>query len=354
MKKCNASEPKMVIGIDLGDRKSCYLAVDAEGEIVTEGSVATDRKRLELFFEQWKGCRVVMETGTHSPWVSRIAKAAGCETIVANARQLQLISQNRRKGDRVDAQLLARLGRVGVDLLAPVHHRSREAQQKLVWQRSRAALVEARTKLINSVRGQVKAWGGRLPKCSADAFARRAEGMLPRELEAALRPLLGLIAHLSDQIRSHERQIEQENAQDEAVARLRAIDGVGVVVATTYRWTVEDPHRFARSREVGPYLGLVPQRDQSGDTDPQLGITKTGDRRLRALLVQSAHYILGPFGKECDLRRYGMKLMQRGGKGAKRRAVVAVARKLAVLMHWLWVSGQEYDPDYGLKQKPAV
>jgi transposase len=354
MKKCSASEAKKVMGLDLGDRKSCYLVVDSEGEIVGEGSVATEPKQVELLFEQWKGCRVVMETGTHSPWVSRIARKAGCEAVVANARQLELISKNRRKGDRVDASLLARLGRVGVDLLAPVEHRSQAAQERLVWQRSRAALVEARTKLINSVRGQVKAWGGRLPKCSTESFSRRVEGSIPRELEEALLPLLRLIAHLSDQIRSHERRIEKASAQDEVVQRWRAINGVGVMVATTYRWTLEDPGRFARSRDVGSYLGLVPRRDQSGETDPQLGITKTGDRRLRVLLVQSAQYILGPFGKECDLRRHGMKLMQGGGKRAKRRAVVAVARKLAVLMHRLWVTGEEYDPDYNLKQERAA
>jgi transposase len=344
----------MVMGLDLGDRKSCYLVVDAEGELVQEGSVATEPKRMKDFLEQWKGSRVVMETGTHSPWVSRIATAAGCETIVGNARQLELISKNRRKGDRVDARLLARLGRADVELLAPVHHRSRQAQEKLVWQRSRAALVQARTKLINSVRGQVKAWGGRLPKCSTESFSRRVEGSIPRELEEALRPLLGLIAHLSEQIRSHERRIEKASAQDEVVQRWRAINGVATLVAATYQWTLEDPGRFARSRDVGSYVGLVPRCDQSGATDRQLGVTKAGDPRLRSLLVQSAQYILGPFGQDCDLRRHGLKLMQGGGKRAKRRAVVAVARKLAVLMHRMWVTGEAYDPDYNLKKERAA
>lgn len=354
MKKCSAKRTGRVLGLDLGDRQSFYVVVDADGVIRGEGKVATEGERLRELLEQWKGCRVVMETGTHSPWVSRISRSAGCETVVANARQLELISKSGRKGDRVDALLLARLGGADVALLAPVHHRSRQAQQKLVWQRSREALVQARTRLINSVRGQVKAWGGRLPKCSSSAFARRAGAAMPEELAEALSPLLVLIGHLSEQIRRQERRIEQESAGEEVVQRWRAIDGVGVLVSTTYRWTLEDPARLGRSRDVGAYLGLVPRRDQSGETDRQLGISKAGDPRLRRLLVQSAHYILGPFGKDCDLRRHGLKLMQTGGRRAKRRAVIAVARKLAVLMHRLWVTGQEYDPDYNqVKQRAA-
>ena len=354
MKKCSANEVKKVMGLDLGDRKSCYLVVDEEGVIGAEGQERTEAGSLRRLFEQWAGCRVVMETGTHSPWVSRVARAAGCEVVVANARRLELISKNRRKGDRVDARLLARLGRADVELLAPVRHRSQKAQQKLVWQRSREALVEARTKLINNVRGQVKAWGGRLPKCSTGAFAGRVEGSIPRELEEALLPMLSLIRHLNEQIRSYERRIEREGAEEPAVRQWQAIDGVGVLVSTTYRWTLDEPHRFKRSRDVGSYLGLVPRRDQSGETDRQLGITKAGDPHLRKLLVQSAQYILGPFGKDCDLRRHGLKLMAGGGRRAKRRAVIAVARKLAVLMHRLWVTGEAYDPNYNQKRTEAA
>lgn len=354
MKQCNAKGNGMVMGLDLGDRKSCYLVIDPDGVVVEEGQVATEGVRLRKWFKGWKGCRVVMETGTHSPWVSRVAKSAGCEVIVANARKVELIAQNRRKGDRKDAALLARLGRADVELLAPVEHRSRQAQEKLVWQRSREAMVEARTKLTNSVRGQVKALGGRLPKCSSAAFARRVEPALPRELAEALGPVLGVIQHLSEQIRASERRIARESEGEEVVGRWQAIDGVGVLVATTYRWTLEDPARFRRSREVGAYLGLIPRRDQSGATDRQLGVTKTGDPRLRSLLVQSAQYILGPFGKESDLRRHGLKLMGTGGRRAKRRAVIAVARKLGVLMHRLWVTGEEYDPDYNLKRQRAA
>lgn len=350
--QCIAKRVEWVMGLDLGDRKSYYVVVDRdEGEAVAEGWVKTEARALRELFGRWEKLRVVMETGTHSPWVSRVAKGAECETIVANARQMELIAKSTRKGDKADARLLARVGRTDVELLAPVQHRSREAQEKLVWARSRQALVEARTKLINSVRGQVKAWGGRLPRCGGEVFARRAVDALPKELAEALVPVLGVIQHVSDQIRDYDRRLEREAGQDPVIGHLRQIDGVGALVASSYVWTLEQPERFAQSRDVGAYLGLVPRRRQSGDSDPQLGVTKTGDPRLRRLLVQSAHYILGPFGKDCDLRRFGLKLAEKRGK---RKAVVAVARRLAVLMHRLWVTGEVYDPFYQEKRRAAA
>ena len=125
---------------------------------------------------------------------------------------------------------------------------------------------------------------------------------------------------------------------------MRQVEGIGPLTALTFVLTLEDPYRFEKSRSVGAYLGLVPATDQSGDRDPQKRISKEGDEMLRKLLVGSAHYILGPFGSDSDLRRHGEKIASRGGKNAKKRAAVAVARKLSVLLHSLWVSGEVYDP----------
>ncbi len=125
---------------------------------------------------------------------------------------------------------------------------------------------------------------------------------------------------------------------------LQQVKGVGTQIALTYVLTIEDPYRFLKSREVGCFLGLKPGRRDSGESKPQKGISKAGDRYLRTMMVQGAHYILGPFGEDSDLRRWGLKLAERGGKNAKKRAVVAVARKLAVLLHRLWVSGEVYEP----------
>ncbi len=126
------------------------------------------------------------------------------------------------------------------------------------------------------------------------------------------------------------------------------------MTALSFVLVLEDSGRIENSRSVGPFLGLTPKRDQSGQTDKQLRITKAGNAYLRRLLVQCAQYILGEFGPDCDLRRFGLKLAERGGKNAKRRAVVAVARKLAVVMHHLWKVGGDYDPLHQRNRKVSA
>ena len=160
-----------------------------------------------------------------------------------------------------------------------------------------------------------------------------------------LEPLLREVESLNERIREYDQRIEQiaKEVYPE-VALLKQVKGVGTQIALTYRLTIDDPHRFPKSREVGCFLGLRPGRRNSGQSEPQKNISKEGDRYLRTMLVQGAHYILGPFGEDSDLRRWGLKLAERGGKNAKKRAVVAVARKLAVLLHHLWVSGEVYEP----------
>src|SRR4030067_950954 len=245
---------------------------------------------------------------------------------------------------RVDAEPLARLAPLDPELPSPIHHRSPKAQAHLAVIRSRDALVRVRTLLINHVRGIAKSSGDRLPSCSADCFAGKVASAVPEPLLPALLPVLDTIASLSDQIRAYDRQIAslcQENYPE--TRHLQSIAGVGPLTSLAFVLTLENPQRFARSRQVGPALGLVPKRDQSGDRDPQLRITKTGDSYLRRLLVGSAQYILGPFGLDCDLRRWGLKLAERGGENAKRRAIVAVARKLAIFLHHLWTNRVIYD-----------
>jgi transposase len=264
---------------------------------------------------------------------------------VSNSRKLRLIYANKRKTDEVDAENLARLARLDPKLLYPLKHRGEGSQAHLAIIRSRQALVGCRTQLVNHVRGAVKSFGGRLPKCPARSFHKRAAEHVPEALGPALGPMLEQIGSLTERIREYERQLETVSEEHYPETQLlRQIEGIGPLTALTFVLTVEDPYRFESSRSVGAYLGLVPARDQSGDRDPQKRISKEGDEMLRKLLVGSAHYILGPFGSDSDLRRHGEKIAARGGKNAKKRAVVAVARKLAVLLHTLWVSGEVYDP----------
>jgi transposase len=274
-----------------------------------------------------------------------VLEECGHEVLVANARKLRLIYSNKRKADEIDAENLARLARVDPKLLYPLKHRGEEAQAHMAIVRSRQALVDCRTQLVNHVRGAVKSFGHRLPKCPARTFHKRAPEHVPEPLMPALGPILEQIGSLTERIRQYDLKLEaiSEESYPET-ALLRRVEGIGPLTALTFVLTVEDPYRFEKSRSVGAYLGLVPARDQSGERDPQRRISKEGDEMLRKLLVSGAHYVLGPFGSDSDLRRHGEKIASRGGKNAKKRATVAVARKLAVLLHSLWVSGEVYEP----------
>jgi transposase len=289
---------KLTIGLDLGDRFSWYCVLNEAGEVVLEQKLATTPK--------------------------------------AHARNVRLIGESRKKDDRLDARTLARLVRIDPQLLAPVKHRSAQAQAHLMVIRARAGLVRARTSLINTARGLTKSYGERLRGCNPrNLNPEKAQGLSP-ELQTALEPLLGEIESLSERIREYSERMEEiAKATYPEVAWLKQVKGVGTLIALTYVLTLEYAHRFGKSRDVGCYVGLQPGRRNSGQSEPQLHISKEGDPYLRTLLVQGAHHILGPFGADCDLRRWGLKLAERGGKIGKKRAVIAVARKLAVLLHRL-------------------
>jgi transposase len=344
----NAARPNLnglTVGVDLGDRWSSYCILDLSGETLAEGQFATRREEIREFFQGLAISRVVIEVGTHSAWIQEVIAGLGHEVLVANPRMMEGSKRRRRKNDRIDAGKLARLGRVDPKSLYPIRHRSSQVRADLLVLRARDALVASRTELINTVRALVKTMGARLSSCSSEAFSKKAEMEIPTEFRETLQPLMRLIARLNDEIKSYDQKIEQlASKKYKHTQLLRQVTGVGPITALAYVLTLETPLRFANSRDVGPYLGLVPKQEDSGDSQPQLGISKAGDQMLRKLLVGSAQYILGPFGPDTDLRRFGMKLCERGGKNAKKRAVVAVARKLAVLLHRLWVSGEVYVP----------
>jgi len=336
---------RLTVGVDLGDRWSHFCILGLHGETLSEGQLQTREAEVAEFFQAIPPARVVMEVGTHSPWMQEIVAGEGHEVVVANPRLMEGSKRRKRKNDRIDAKKLARLGRVDPQSLHPIRHRSREVRQDLVVLRAREALVAARTELINATRGLVKSMGRRLPKCSSPSFGQKVKDAIPEKVREALLPLVQLADALSDCIQSYDQKIEEMSSEKYGHTKLlRQVKGVGPITALAYVLTLENPAHFAKSRDVGPYLGLVPKQEDSGESQPQLGISKTGDTMVRKLLVGSAHYILGPFGPDSDLRSYGLRLCERGGKNAKKRAAVAVARKLAVLLHRLWVSGEVYEP----------
>jgi transposase len=346
-------EEGLTIGIDLGDRKSRVCVLGEGGSVVAEGEVATTRRGLWEKFEGLGRCRMAIEVGTHSPWVSRLLTKLGHEVIVANARQVRLISASSRKDDRLDARMLARLARMDPVLLHPIRHRSEQAQAHLTVIRVREALLEARTKLINTARGLTKATGERLAGCDADALCLAVAQELPEELRKTLQPLLETVESLTEKIKQQDTTLEQIARNEYPETKLLTqVYGVGTLIALTFVLTLEDRERFQKSRDVGCYVGLRPRRSASGERQPQLGISKEGDRYLRKLLVQGAHCILSRRAPDTDLKRWGLALAEgggqeakkRGGKNAKKRAIVAVARKLGILLHRLWVTGEVYEP----------
>lgn len=337
----------ITIGMDIGDKNNVIYVLNTDGKLMDNIIVENTEKSLRSFFKRYKGAVVAIEAGTHSPWISRLLTLMACKVLVGNPRKLRAIWDNDQKSDDRDAEMLARIARFDPDLLYPINHREEQAQLDMELLQARDLLVRNRASMINFVRSSVKSVGERMPSCSAASFHHKAEQHLPVKLQEFLNPVLDIIGQLTAQIKEFDRKIEQVSSQRYPETELlRSIQGVGPLTALAYVVTLGNPDRFSKSRQVGSFAGLTPRRDQSGETDKQLRITKAGNPYLRRLLVGSAQYILGHFGKDSNLRRFGLRLAERGGKNAKRRAVVAVARKLSVLMHRLWQRGEIYIPLY--------
>jgi transposase len=347
--------PQITIGVDLGDTKHRYHVLDQAGNEVRRGSLPNTPSALSRLAGNYPGARIAIEVGTHSPWVNWHLSEAGCEVIVANARKLRAVYENERKCDERDAQMLAKIARLDPDLLHPVTHISKQAMTDRLALSSREQLVESRKRLIQSVRSMVKSLGCRIDSCSAGRFPALAREALGAEegVMLGIGPMLTAIEGISASIRQLDERIDRLGAESHPVTRqLRQITGVGPITALAFALAVEDPRRIEKTRDIGTYLGIVPRRDQSGGTDKSLGISKTGNAYVRKLLVQCAQYILGAHGPDCELRRFGLRLASRGGKAHKKKAMVAVARKLAVLMLSLWKSGEDYRPERGSETEP--
>jgi transposase len=342
-------------GIDLGDRWGHYCIQDANGNTVESGKTKMTREALTAHFPSTRPMRIAIETGTHSNWVRTHLVSLGHEVFVANARELHAITGSDHKSDPEDARKLAMYVRIDPRILHPIQHRTMEAQHDLAVVKARDALVRVRSTLINAARGLAKTCGYRLPGCASAYFAARCRPTLPSVLEASVGRLIDQIDQLTQQIKNlddHTARLAQERYPE--TARLQQVPGVGPITALTYVLTIENSARFQKSRDVGCFLGLSPRQSQSGKRDPQLGITKAGNPHLRWLLVECAHVLMSKRSPDSALKRWGLRLCERGGKNAKKRATVAVARKLSVLLHKLWVSGAQYDPSYGDAEQAAA
>ena len=338
-------EKRKTIGVDMGDKTHSICVLDTQSEIQERATVTNTAVAIRKYFKKHEPCLIALEAGTHSAWVSRVLEEMGHEVLVGNPRKLRMIWDSDEKYDDRDAEMLARVAQFDPKLLYPITHRSAKTQYDLAVIKGRDMLVKTRSQLVTHARGMVKSTGKRISTCSTASFHLRLRDEMPNELEHALEPIMKVIEDLTRRIRHYDKRIKEMSEEDYPETKLVGqIPGAGPITSLAFILTLESADRFEKSRDVGPYIGLTPKRDQSGATDKQLHITKAGDAHLRRLLVGSAQYILGHFGPDCDLRRFGLKLAERGGKNAKRRATVAVARKLAVKMHKLWKSGETYEP----------
>jgi len=345
----------ITIGMDLGDKFHMAVVFDSDGNELKIAKVTNTKIGVSKFFKPYRSAQVAIEASTHSPWISRLLNEMGLTVYVGNPRKLRCIWDSIDKSDAKDARMLGMVCRLEPRLLHPIHHRSSQAQADLTTIKSRDMLVKSRTQLINHVRGIVKANGDRLPKCSTASFANRCSPLISIELCSALTPLFEILTQLNKQIKELEKEIERLSIERYPETKyLRQVPGVGPITALSYVLHIEDRAIFTKSRQIGPFLGLTPRRDQSGEMDKQLSITKAGNKHLRHLLVGCAQYIMGPFGPESNLRLHGLAIAARGGKNAKKRAAVAVARKLAVLLHRLWITEKKYQPFYSIHNKQAA
>ena len=345
MNKSNVNQLPRTIGFDLGAKTGVYCVLDESGSIVEEGSVGMSRAAVTKFFRGQPTSRVILEASGSSRWTTKIARSLGHEVVIGNPRKIKYITKSVTKSDHNDAFKLADLGQVRPRLLSPVHLRSDKAHSGRMHQRVRAQLVACRTSLINCARGCARSLGHALPKCSPPAFVKRAKANLPKHALVELNPLLDQLSELAIQIKACDQRTESLGEEVFPETKIfQQIAGVGPVLALSFACMIDDPTIFKDSRAVGAFAGLAPKSKQSGKSSPELRISKQGDGETRRLLVSAATYILGPFGPDCDLKRYGQRIASGGSQAARAKARIAVARKLSVLLHRLWMTGEEYQP----------
>lgn len=338
-----------LVGVDLSDKSATWCARDEAGEI-RRGKMDLTPPQVTQMFLGAPHCRVVMEAGTHHRWVSERLRQLGHEVHVVPADYIRG-SKRRRKNDEHDAQELMEVaGDIGRRQVPAVWHRPEDWQLDLTTVRLRDAEMRGRTMRVNAVRSAVKPYGQRFKKRDADQFGSNVLAELSGPLCERVAPMLHAISDGTRTIRIFDDHVQAILQRRPEAELLMQVYGVGPVTAAYLVSLIGDPRRFACSRDVAAALGLVPAQSQSGNSDPQLRISKSGDSMGRRLLVQCAHRVMSDKAPDSALKRWGRKLAGDGkNKARKKKAVVAVARKLAVLLHRLWLTGEKYEPLRGVK-----
>lgn len=331
------------VGVDVGLRSSCLCIIDGSGNACLEREVASEIDEIAAvvrgFSTQVDG--IGLETGNLTPWLTAGLRAEGFRVVVMEARQVKTtLSSMRNKTDRNDARGIAQILRTG--WYREVHVKSLESQRLKTLLAARKALLRRRLDLENEVRGLLKVYGVKLPAqiyhTRFDEMARLAIATDP-SLAEALDPLLDARGHLYRAFLDIDRRVKALAHGDPVAQLLMSAPGVGYIAALTFKAAVDDPARFRRSKTVAAHFGLTPRRYQSGERDNPGRISKAGDVEVRSALFLAANTIMNGRGKSSPLRSFGARLSRSKGR---KRAIVAVARKLAVVLHTMWTDGTMY------------
>ena len=331
-------EYSTTIGVDVSDKTSkiCVMTKLPGGErkIVVETTCATTKAGFEEAFSKFdRSWPVIFETGTHCRWMDKCFRGLGFKDIVANPGKIPSITKSNKKNDRNDARELARLAIADPGMLHPVFLKDEIYQQMLNLHGGRNILISQRTQLTNHIRGIAKSYGHRIEKVSTESFHKLNHSAWPKELEQVVWPLMGMIKMINLKIKAYDKLIERLAEKPEfkwMVERAQVVYGIGIIGSTVIVALIGGrPDRFTHARDIGPYFGMTPKQDQSGEDDKQLRITRAGADIARKTLVECAGVVLMANAPDTDLKLKGLRIGMRGGKIAKKKAKIAVARCLA-------------------------
>ena len=333
---------KRYCGIDLSNESTSICVIDEDGALVSETEIPTEEEAVRRFFGKFKELRCVVEATALAEWMCGIVEESGHGINIIDPRQAKAVTHTKKKTDRIDARKLAQLARVG--WYTVVHRKSGKARGLRSFMTARSQLVKTQVALKSAIQGLFRAHGTKLPSGSGEVFEhnvrvalKQAEPMLKR----AIAPLLKTWVEVSQRAAAMYVVLGKQIAKKDPECKLlMSVPSIGPATAATFVATVDDPKRFATGEQVSSYLGLVPSIYQSGGTEIRGRITKQGDVLLRWLLVEAASNLLCHSRSTCALRQWGLRIQKEKGFG---KARVAVARKLAVIMHRIWLTGEEFD-----------
>lgn len=334
---------KHYVGLDVSQRETSVCVVNEEGKPVYEGRAKSDPGALAALLAKKapNAERIGFETGAMSSWLWHELKRVGLPVVCIDARHAHAaLSVRMNKSDENDARGLAELVRIGWYREVAVKSEASQQVRSLLVVRSR--LVSIRRDIENQLRSMLKECGLTFPRSIGGQLRRRVEELTGEGhgLWFVLVPLLSVHAHVCSELEGLDRQVRHLAREDETVRRLMTVPGIGMVTALSFRHTIDDPSRFRSAATVGAYLGLTPRRRQSGETDTNGKVSRWGDRLLRTYLFEAASVLLHRTKRWCALKAWGLRLAKRVGMT---KAKVAVARKLAVILHCIWVDGTAFE-----------